>query len=135
MVENKGFKYWLASLNQSSYLSGIAMILLNVGSRYIDLKLSKTQEEALRNGLGRKFLIFSMVFMATRNIVTSILMTAAFIVLADHIFNEKSKFCIINKSLEKISKEMDINNDNKISEEEEKFVLDVIKNAKKIKIQ
>ena len=124
---------WVTSLNKSNYMIGLAMIFLNVGSRYVDLKFSKTQEQALRNGLGRKILIFSMVFMATRDIITATLMTAAFIIMADYVFNERSKFCIINKSLQNVAKEMDLDGDGEISKEEEKLVLDLIRNAKRRK--
>jgi hypothetical protein len=42
----------------------------------------------------REILIFAMVFTATKDIVTSILMTAAFIILSDFLLNERSRFCL-----------------------------------------
>ena len=36
------------------------MIILNIGSRYIELKFSKTQETYLRMVLGRQILIFAI---------------------------------------------------------------------------
>ena len=60
-------------INNSPYLSGITMIMLNIGSKYIEIGFSKTQEEALRAGLAREMLIFSMIFMATKDIIISIL--------------------------------------------------------------
>ena len=62
----------ISSLNNSKLLMGLAMLLLNVGSKYIEIGLSRTQEEALRNALGRELLIFAVVFTATRDIITSV---------------------------------------------------------------
>ena len=72
----------LKRLNNSKFLLGVAMLLLNVGSKYVEMGFSKTQEEALRNGLGREILIFAMVFMGTHDIILSIMMTASFVVLS-----------------------------------------------------
>jgi hypothetical protein len=112
---------------------GVAMLLLNVGSKYVEMGFSRTQEEALRNGLGREILIFAMVFMGTHDIILSIMMTASFVVLSNYLFNEKSKFCVIPKSLKRIANTADKNNDKKISAAEEKDAIDVLRRAKKQK--
>ena len=78
------------------------MIILNVGSKYIDIGFSKTQEQVLRNGLARELLIFAVAFTATRDIVTSLLLTGAFMILSDVIFHENSKFCLIPTKMNKI---------------------------------
>ena len=123
----------IAALNQSKLLMGIIMLLLNVGSKYIELGFSKTQEQALKNGLGREILIFAIIFMGTHDLITSILMTAAFIILSDYIFNENSKFCIIPGKLKEIAATIDQNKDNIISPEEEKKALETLKKADKQK--
>ena len=46
----KVLKESIYSLNNSKFLIGVTMLLLNVGSRYVELGFSKTQEQALRNG-------------------------------------------------------------------------------------
>jgi len=112
---------------------GVAMLLLNVGSKYVEMGFSRTQEEALRNGLGREILIFAMVFMGTHDIILSIIMTASFVVLSNYLFNEKSKFCVIPRSLERIAKVVDKNNDKRISAAEEKDAINVLRKAKKQK--
>ena len=50
------------------------MILLNLGSKYVEFGFTKTQEDAF-NGLARELILFSMLFMATKDMVQSILMT------------------------------------------------------------
>lgn len=124
---------YLHKINNSKLLAGIVMLLLNVGSKYIELGLSKTQEQALRNALGRELLIFAVVFMGTRDIILSIIMTASFLVLSNHLFNENSRFCLIPNQFFKIQRSMDTNNDNFVSEEEEKKALDVLEKAKEQK--
>ena len=120
----------LAMLNSSPLLAGLAMLMLNIGSKYVEIGLSKTQEQALRNGIARELLIFAMVFMGTKDIILSIIMTASFIILSEYIFNEKSRFCIIPNYLKRISMEIDLNGDNVISEEEEAKALEVLRKAK-----
>ena len=109
----------IRSLNQSKLLLGIAMLLLNVGAKYVDLRFSKTQEQALRNGLAREMIIFAIVFMATHDIISSLLLTGAFVVLADYLFNDHSRFCIIPEHLRRIAMVVDADGDNRISPMEE----------------
>ena len=85
----------IKALNSSKFLTGIIVILINIGSRYVDLGFSKTQEHALRTAITREIILFSAVFMATRDLVLSFMLTAAFIIMANYAFNENSNYCII----------------------------------------
>lgn len=127
--ERVGVLNLLTSLNSSKYMFGLMMLMLNIGSRYIELGFTKTQEQALRSGLGRELLIFSTVFIGSRDVVTSILMTAAFIILSDYIFNENSRFCVLPERLKKISEIIDRNNDREISPQEEERALEILRKA------
>ncbi|MAU37535.1 MAG: hypothetical protein CMD14_09260 [Flavobacteriales bacterium] len=123
----------LATFNNSKFLLGVTMLLLNVGSRYVELGFSKTQEQALRNGLGREIFIFAVVFMGTRDIIISIMMTASFIILSDYLLNERSRFCIMPNSMKKISNVIDFNNDGIISPDEEEKALELLRKAERQK--
>ena len=105
------------------------MLLLNVGAKYVDLRFSKTQEQALRNGLAREMIIFAIVFMATHDIITSLLLTGAFVVLADYLFNDQSRFCIIPEHLRRIAMVVDADGDNRISPMEERNAIEVLRKA------
>ena len=129
MIIPGGINNSLNAINKSKFVLGITMLLINIGSRYIELGFTKTQEQALRNGLGRELLIFSIIFMATHDIVISIMMTASFIILSDYLFNEKSRFCILPARLQKIAEMVDKNNDNEISAEEERKALETLRKA------
>ena len=90
---------YLKHINESKFFIGLSMILLNIGSKYVDFKFTKSQEQLLRNGIAREILIFTIVFMGTRDILYAILLTAAFIILSEYVFNEKSKYCSVSKSI------------------------------------
>ena len=87
---------YIISLNNSKFFAGLIMIILNIGSRYIELKFSKTQESYLRMVLGRQLLIFAVAWMGTRDIYISLIVTLIFTLLADFALNENSNFCLID---------------------------------------
>ena len=122
---------YLKHINESKFVIGIAMILLNIGSKYVDFKFTKSQEQMLRNGIAREILIFTIVFMGTRDILYAILLTAAFIILSEYIFNEKSEYCLVSDKFKKISALIDTTNDGIVSPEEEAKALMTLKKAEK----
>lgn len=85
------------SLNQSKYFAGIMMLVLNLGSKYITMELSENQDELLKNKIIRRFLVFTVVFVATRDILVSLILTGIFILLVSGLFNENSNYSIITK--------------------------------------
>ena len=62
----------------------------------------------------RRILIFTIVFIATKDILISLIVTAVFVILVLNLFNQDSPLCILPKSYT----DLDTNNDNKISDEE-----------------
>jgi hypothetical protein len=116
-------------INNSGFLAGAAMIMLNIGSKYIELGLTKTQEQALRNGLARELLIFSMTFIATKDVILALFMTIGFSISVNYLFNENSTLCILPNQLQEIALEIDRNKDNKISQEELDHALNIIKKS------
>ena len=96
------------TLNNSKFFAGILMILMNLGSKYISLELSETQDEFFSNIVIRRIMIFVVIFIATKDVVTSLIITACFVVLVSGLFNENSKFCLIRNNCKQtkiISKE------------------------------
>ena len=118
------------SLNSSTFFAGIMMICLNIGSRYIQLNLDESTESYIKYALTKEILVFTISWMATRNIYMSLGLTAVFIVLADFIFNEKSRYCLLPKKFIQ-SRRMNELVDNKIlSEKEINDALEVLEKAK-----
>ena len=122
---------YLKHINESKLMIGIAMILLNVGSKYVDFKFTKAQEQMLRKGLAREIIIFTIVFMGTRDIMYAILLTAAFVILSETLFNEKSEYCLVSNRMKQITALIDTNDDDIISPEEEEKALNILKKAEK----
>jgi hypothetical protein len=135
-IEKMGFfkkinHQYLKHINESKLVIGLAMILLNIGSKYVDFKFTKSQEQLLRNGIAREMLIFTIVFMGTRDILYAILLTAAFVILSQYVFNENSKYCLVNNHIHKLRALIDTNNDDIVSPEEEQRALDTLKKAER----
>lgn len=114
---NKSIWTYLDVLNNNKYFIGVLMILLNLGSKYISVELSQTQEKLLGSLTFRRIILFTVFFTATRDIWISFLLTAAFVILVSGIFNEKSNYCMIPK---KYRYYQDINLDNIKSEDIDK---------------
>jgi hypothetical protein len=86
------------NLNDNKIFAGIVMLTMNIGSKYINIELSKTQENYIKYSLGRQLVIFSIVWIGTRDIFVSLIMTILFILFADYLFNENSYYCIMPRS-------------------------------------
>jgi hypothetical protein len=123
-------KQHLASLNNSKFFAGLVMIMLNIGSKYITIELSKTQEQYLKNHIARQILIFSISWMGTRDILMSLGLTAIFIVLTDFLFNENSKFCVIPMEYRKYKDVLDLNGDGVVTPDEIKKAEEILSKAK-----
>ena len=125
-------------LNNSKFFAGIVMILLNVGSKVISIQFSKSTEEYFKSSLTRQILIFAMAWMGTRDIYVALALTAIFVVLSDHLFNEESRFCIVPHKYRLLDKALDTNGNGFVSEEEIKNaerILEKAKEEKKVKAQ
>jgi hypothetical protein len=120
-------------LNDSKFFAGIVMILLNVGSKFIPIQFSKSSEEYLKMNVTKQLLVFSMAWMGTRDIYTSLVLTAVFTVLSDHLFNEESPYCCVPEKYRILSKLVDENRDGNISEEEINNAIAILEKSKKDK--
>lgn len=58
------------------------MIVLNIGSRHLVDEFSTNPDEYRRNLVLRRLAIFAVCFVGTRDLVTSLLLTAGFIIIA-----------------------------------------------------
>ena len=105
-------------LNKSKFFAAFVMLMLNIGSRYIDVKFSKSQEHYLKNTLGKQILVFAVSWMGTRDIYMALIITLCFTILFDFILNEDSEMCVVPNTLSKVEQQYDLNNDGIITEDE-----------------
>ncbi len=118
-------------INHSKFFSGLMMVMLNIGSKYVTVQLSDSQKKILNKyAIFRQILIFSIFWMGTKDVYTSLAMTAVFIVLTQHIFNERSKYCVLPKRWTDIQAAMDQNNDGKLSEQEIDNAIQILQKTK-----
>ena len=120
-------------LNNSKFFAGIIMILLNVGSKFIAIQFSKSTEEYMKYTVSKQILVFSMAWMGTRDIYTSLGLTAVFTILSDHLFNEESSLCIVPYKYRILHKLVDTNNDGDVNETELSAAIAVLEKAKREK--
>jgi uncharacterized membrane protein (DUF485 family) len=119
----------LENLSTSKLLLGLVMIFMNIGSRYIELKLTSGQEMILKN-IAREVLIFTISFIATKDLLTSFIITGIFIILANFVFNERSKYNILPEKYNKLASIIDTNKDKIISDDEINKAYDVLSKAR-----
>ena len=125
---------YLKALNNSKFFAGLVMIMLNIGSKYFTIELSKNQEQYLKNNIGRQILVFAISWMGSRDILVALALTAIFTVLADHLFNEQSQLCIIPQKYRRYEHLLDLDKDNKVTEEEIRHATEILEKAK-VKVQ
>ena len=127
------FNHKIMYLNNSKFFAGVIMILLNVGSKFIQIQFSKSTEEYMKYTVSKQLLVFSMAWMGTRDIYTALGLTAVFTILSDHIFNEESSLCIVPHEYRVLHKLIDTNNDGVVTETELAAAIAVLEKAKKEK--
>lgn len=124
---------FLNKINKSKLFAGFVMILLNVGSRFVKIEVTKSQEKYLKKSLGRHLMIFAVTWLGTRDILIALTITAIFNVLIDYLLNEKSRFCIIPHKHREFEDALDLNGDGEVTENEINEALQILNKAKKTK--
>ncbi len=85
------------NVNDNKYFIGFMMILVNIGSRFIIGELSDSQKKLINDKLLRRLFIFGVFFMATRDIISSLVLTIMFVLLVSELFNEDSELSLFPK--------------------------------------
>lgn len=79
-------------LNANKIVWGVTMLVVNLGSRHIISDLGQMQEQILRSAWFKPIIVFSIFFMATRDVWTAMILTAAFLIIFMGLLHEKSKY-------------------------------------------
>jgi hypothetical protein len=111
---------YVQHLNNSKIFAGLMIIILNIASRFVNFKFSKSVEMYLKHTLSKLIVVFAIAWMGTRDIYIALFITILFSVLIDYIFNEDSPYCCLPESFTNYHLELD-----KVSDED-------IKNAKEV---
>lgn len=84
-----------AGLSSNKYVLGIMILLINLGARYIGNELNEFSHKVLNHKFARRFLIFLVIWMGSRDIIVSLVITTCFILLSNTLLNEQSTYCIL----------------------------------------
>jgi hypothetical protein len=103
----------LLNLSNSKLFGGCIMLLTNIGGKYLVMELPDNMEKLFaKYSILRILVLFSIFFMATRDIKSSILLSLLFFIVVKYFINEKSSYCLISKE------DIDINVNKKITEDD-----------------
>jgi len=86
---------YLKNINDSKIFAGLMIITLNISSKFVNIKLSKTVESYLKNSFSRTVLVFVIAWMGTRDLFVALGICLIFTFLVDYVFNEESMFCVL----------------------------------------
>lgn len=89
------------AMNQSKIFAGIMIVIINIASKFVTFKLSKTVESYLKFTFSRDVLVFAITWMGTRDIYIALIMTFLFMIVVDFLLNENSAFCCLPSSFVK----------------------------------
>uniref|UniRef100_A0A6C0CX92 Uncharacterized protein n=1 Tax=viral metagenome TaxID=1070528 RepID=A0A6C0CX92_9ZZZZ len=73
----------------NKYILGLAIIIINIGSRFILDELTPKQKKFINRPAIRRLTIFCIFYMTTRDCVASIILTITFILITMNIYNEE----------------------------------------------
>jgi hypothetical protein len=85
-------------LNNSKIFAGFMIIVLNIASKFVTIKLSKSMESYLKYTFSKQILVFAIAWMGTRDIYIAFFISVLFIICMDYLFNEESRFCCLTES-------------------------------------
>ena len=86
------------NINGSKIFAGLIVVTLNIASKFVTIKLSKSMESYLKHTFSRDVLIFCIVWMGSREIYIAFFVTLLFILFMDFLFNDDSYYCILPES-------------------------------------
>lgn len=85
----------IQTINNSKLFAGLVIIVLNISSKFVTIKLPKTIESYLKNTFSKQILVFAIAWMGTRCIYIAIIITFIFTIFMEYLFNEDSMFCVL----------------------------------------
>jgi hypothetical protein len=91
------FEESISKIASSPYTLALAILAMNLGSRFLPMEISKEQENMLNQPLFRRSIIFVIIFLATRNFITAGWMSFIIILCIGYLFNENSDLYIFGK--------------------------------------
>lgn len=125
------------NMNNSKIFAGIMIILMNITSKYVPIKLGKTMERLMKHYISAPLLVFTVSWIGTRDLYIAFIITGLYILFAEILFNEDSSFCVLSEEFrdyhDQIEREQQEKND-QLTEEDIIKARAVLEKAKKQKM-
>jgi hypothetical protein len=115
---------YIQNINNSKIFAGLMIIILNITSKFVNFRFSKSVERYLKYTFSKQILVFAIAWMGTRDIYIALVVTLGFILCFDYLFNEDSMFCCLPDSIIENLKELD--DDDAVPEEEAKKAQEIV---------
>ncbi len=88
----------LAMASNNKIIIGVSMLVMNMGSRYLLSDFTKLHERILMSTACKTLVLFSITFVATRDILTACILTFSFYVIVYGLLNENRKLNLWHSS-------------------------------------
>jgi hypothetical protein len=115
-------------MNNSKIFAGLMIITLNIASRFVNIKLSKTMESYLKYTFSKQILVFAIAWMGTREIYVALFITILFTICFEYLFHEDSVFFCLPEEFKNYHIELLENAE--ITEEDIKKAKEILDKAK-----
>ena len=86
------------NINNSKIFAGFMIIILNIASKFINFKLSKSVERYLKHTFSKQILVFAIAWMGTRDIYIALTIVFFFTLIVDVLLDDDSPLCILPES-------------------------------------
>lgn len=130
MVLNKKIDKFIDNINHSKIFAGLALLMLNVGSKHIDISLTPAQEALFKNSITKQILIFSIAWVGSRDVYTALVITCGYVLLTEILLNGNSNYNVLPENLKKMEADIDTNNDGIVQEAELDKAINIIRKYK-----
>ncbi len=118
------------NLNDSKLLAALGLLVLNIGSKHVDLEFTPGQKEILKHTITKQVLIFSIAWIGSKDIYTSLLVTCGYMIIFELLLNKKSSLNVMPEKLKRLEEDIDTNNNGIIEEQELEKAIEIIKKYK-----
>lgn len=78
-------------------LSIVMFLLVQIGGRFLKFDLTKGQEKLIKNNIVQMVIFFAIVLIATRSIITSVIVVTLTYISINVLFNENHKYNVLSK--------------------------------------
>ena len=77
-------------MSSNKFFAGFMFLMLNIGSKYVTVDITKSQKEYIKKALFRELLVFAIIWSGSRDLFVALILTVVFMLFTDYLFNDTS---------------------------------------------